>query len=247
MSYTEKNLNVITVLLTILIFMCLYLIYTQISILNVSSYNKSNVVYSKAIPVNEKTDKVETIATSDNIQDTLIGYTKPKVTSVSKVSNLLQSMQNAEDIKNNSNNSDDTERDIVNENKDNKWRIEIPKLNVDAHIEEGTYPTVLLTAVGHMKNTSTWNGNVCLAAHNRGYQCNFFKNIKDLKIGDEIIYHTEKGKRVYKVEVNKIIPETDWSYIKETKDDRITLITCEENRREYRRCVQAVQISEQFI
>ena len=34
------------------------------------------------------------------------------------------------------------------------------------------------------------------------------------------------------------------SYIEETKDNRITLITCEENRSDYRRCVQAVQVGE---
>ena len=85
---------------------------------------------------------------------------------------------------------------------------------------------------------------MCLAAHNRGYLCNFFQKIKNLKIGDEIIYCTKEGKRVYKVQTNRIILETDWSYIEQTKDNRITLITCEENRPEYRRCIQAVQILE---
>ena len=46
------------------------------------------------------------------------------------------------------------------------------------------------------------------------------------------------------MQTNKIVLETDWSYLKDTKDNRITLITCEENRREYRRCIQAVQVSE---
>jgi len=82
-----------------------------------------------------------------------------------------------------------------------------------------------------------------LAAHNRGYQCNFFQEIKTLKKGDEIIYTTTNGKKVYRVQTNKIIKETDWSYLKETDNNRITLITCEENRREYRRCVQAVEVA----
>ncbi len=86
-----------------------------------------------------------------------------------------------------------------------------------------------------------------LAAHNRGNQCNFFENIKNLKIGDEIIYITTKGKRVYKVQTNKTILETDWSYLEQTVDNRITLITCEENRRQYRRCVQAVEIARDGI
>ncbi len=101
----------------------------------------------------------------------------------------------------------------------------------------------MLHSVGHFEETSTWNGNVGLAAHNRGNQCNFFQYIKNLKIGDEIIYTSEYGKRVYKVQTNKVILETDWSYLEQTRDNRITLITCEENRKEYRRCVQAVEVA----
>lgn len=135
-----------------------------------------------------------------------------------------------------------TQREVLKENKENKWRIQIPKINLDAHIKEGTSAGVMLQAVGHFEETSKWNGNVGLAAHNRGYQCNFFQKIKNLKIGDEIIYKTTNGKKVYRVQTNKVIKETDWSYLENTKDNRITLITCEENRKEYRRCVQAVEI-----
>ena len=46
----------------------------------------------------------------------------------------------------------------------------------------------------------------------------------------------------YKVILNKIIHQTDWTYIEDTSDNRITLITCVENMYEYRRCVQAVEI-----
>lgn len=51
-----------------------------------------------------------------------------------------------------------------------------------------------------------------------------------------------KGQRKYKVSLNKVIKETDWTYIQNTKDNRLTLITCEMNKKEYRRCVQAVEI-----
>ena len=70
----------------------------------------------------------------------------------------------------------------------------------------------------------------------------FFENIKELKPGDKIIYYTDKGKREYKVVLNKIIQQTDWTYIEDTSDNRVTLITCVENMNEYRRCVQAVEI-----
>ena len=125
--------------------------------------------------------------------------------------------------------------------KNSKWRVEIPKIGINAPIKSGTTQDVLATAVGHFPETNKWNGNVALAGHNRGYNCNFFQNIKKLKVGDSIFYHTEKGVREYKVVVNKIIYQTDWTYIQDTKDNRITLITCVENMFEYRRCVQAVE------
>lgn len=93
-----------------------------------------------------------------------------------------------------------------------------------------------------MKKLISGYGNVALAGHNRGYKCNFFQEIKNLKNGDIIIYSTEKGQRKYKVTLNKVIKETDWTYIQNTKDNRLTLITCEMNKKEYRRCVQAVEI-----
>ena len=45
------------------------------------------------------------------------------------------------------------------------------------------------------------------------------------------------------VAVKEIIDEEDWSYLQETEDNRITLITCEENREEYRRCIQALEVA----
>lgn len=124
----------------------------------------------------------------------------------------------------------------------NPWRIKIPKLRLNAPITEGTSSESLRRTVGHFEQTNEWNGNVGLAGHNRGYRCNFFQDIKKLKKGDIIIYCTQKGERKYQVVVNTVIKETDWSYLKDTKDNRITLITCEINQREYRRCIQAVEI-----
>lgn len=130
----------------------------------------------------------------------------------------------------------------IQDDKVNEWRIKIPAINVDAEICEGVTNNVIANHVGHFCESSKWNGNVALAAHNRGYNCNFFQNIKKLSKGDIVIYSTQNGIRRYKVEINKIIDETDWSYVHNTEDNRITLITCEENKKEYRRCIQAIEI-----
>ena len=96
--------------------------------------------------------------------------------------------------------------------------------------------------VGHFENTSTQNGNIGLAAHNRGYPVNYFQNIKNLKKGDTIEYYLGGKKKIYKVQLVTIITDTDWTYLEQTEDNRITLITCVENKPEYRRCIQAVEI-----
>lgn len=142
--------------------------------------------------------------------------------------------------------SDSTKQDDtlskINIYRTNKWRIKIPVLGLDAPISQGTSSEELRRTVGHFEETDKWDGNVALAAHNRGYKCNFFQEIRKLKDGDTIVYSTDKGQRQYKVVLNKVIKETDWTYIQNTKDNRLTLITCEMNKREYRRCVQAVEI-----
>ena len=86
-----------------------------------------------------------------------------------------------------------------------EWRIKIPTIKVDAKICEGVTNDVIAKTVGHFEESSKWNGNVALAAHNRGYNCNFFENIKNLSKGDIIIYSTQEGIRKYKVNILFII------------------------------------------
>ena len=137
---------------------------------------------------------------------------------------------------------DEKEDKKLDEVNDLSWKIFISKINLEAPILEGTSQEILRQAVGHFETTSKWNGNVALAAHNRGYQSNFFQELKRLEVGDVISYQTEQGRRTYHVTWKGYIKETDFSYLKETKDNTLTLITCVENVPEYRLCVQAQEI-----
>ena len=130
-------------------------------------------------------------------------------------------------------NVDDTE---------NEWQIEIPKINLKAQIQEGTTKEILNEYVGHFERTNILYGNVGLAAHNRGYNVNYFKRVKELEMGDLIIYKYKNNIITYEVNLIEKIEDTNWEYLKNTKENKITLITCVENEPEYRRCIQGKEV-----
>ena len=129
-----------------------------------------------------------------------------------------------------------------NESKqDYNWYIEIKSINLKAPIEETVQNDVLAKAVGHFEETALTTGNIGLAAHNRGYEINYFENLKSVKLEDEIEYYYNDFSKKYIVDKIEIIQDTDWSYLEKTNDNRITLITCVENEPKLRRCVQATE------
>lgn len=121
------------------------------------------------------------------------------------------------------------------------WYIEIPSINLKADIKEGTTKEILNDFIGHFTETKKDIGNIGLAAHNRGYRNNYFENLKKLKEGDKIYYQYKENKREYIVKKHIIIEDTDWSYLENTEENTITLITCVENEPQYRRCIQAIE------
>ena len=146
--------------------------------------------------------------------------------------NINQETEEKIEIQNN-------QKSATNEKNTKSWIIKIPKISLEAEISEGTSKEIMDKFVGHFEETTKISGNVGLAAHNRGYPVNYFRDIKLLKDGDEIIYKYNNVEKIYTVIENKIIKDTDWSLLENTQDSRITLITCVENEPEYRRCVQA--------
>lgn len=131
-------------------------------------------------------------------------------------------------------------------NKSSDWEIEIPKINLKAEISEGTDVKVMNQYVGHFEETAKATGNVGLAAHNRGYPVNYFRDLKLLELGDEIKYKYFDESKIYSIDKIKIIKDTNWEMLKNTEENRLTLITCIENEPEYRLCVQAVEIGGKY-
>ena len=122
------------------------------------------------------------------------------------------------------------------------WYIEIPKIEVYAPIEEGTNEEILNKFVGHFEDTSRRNGNCGLIAYNIDHNINYFSRLKELEKNDIIYYFVDGKKYKYKIRDIFIIYETDMTILEETKESIITLITCVENREQYRLCVQGVLV-----
>lgn len=77
------------------------------------------------------------------------------------------------------------------------WYLEIPKIKLKAKIQDGTDSDILNRYIGHFEETPKENGNIGLAAHNRGYKVNYFENIKELNKGDKIFYYyNRKNSRI---------------------------------------------------
>ena len=118
--------------------------------------------------------------------------------------------------------------------------VSIPAIGVSKYyVWEGETSTSMSKGLGHFTSTSVWDGNVAVCGHNRGARY-VIGNIKDLKLGDKITYTTSAGTRTYEVETVATIRNDDWSYISDTSDNRITLITCVAGDSSQRWVVQAV-------
>ena len=116
--------------------------------------------------------------------------------------------------------------------------LKIPKLGLNVKVYEGE--NNLEKGVGHFTDTAVFTGNVAIAGHNRGIN-SYFGEIHHLKVGDEITYTTKLGTKKYAVTSVRKINAADFSFLRETSDNRLTLITCVKNEPNFRRCVQAIE------
>jgi sortase A len=103
-------------------------------------------------------------------------------------------------------------------------RLEIPRLGVSVMVAEGSSADVLRKAVGHLTGTALpgSGGNVALAGHRDRY----FRPLKDIRDGDEILLTTPQGTFRYRVEWTRIIDPTDLRVLAPTGRPSLTLLTC---------------------
>lgn len=121
--------------------------------------------------------------------------------------------------------------------------LSIEKIGLVATVKEGSTNDVLKEYIGHISETSKYDGNIGLAAHNRANKYSYFARINELEKGDIIVYKTKFYTREYKVDKKEVILETDWKVLKEDGTNKITLITCIAGKSNQRLCIQATQIN----
>ena len=167
------------------------------------------------------------------INFTINNFQKANTNEISKEENIEEDFN-----KNENNQLNNSEKE---EQQNSNWFIEIKSISLKAPIEETTEMEILNNYVGHFEDTSLTLGNIGLAGHNMGYDNNYFEDLKDVKKGDEIRYKYNDFEMTYIVDVIEIIKNTDWSYLENTDENKITLITCVEGEPNYRRCVQATE------
>ena len=108
-------------------------------------------------------------------------------------------------------------------------------------VYEGEALTNLAKGAGHFSSTSTWDGNVALAGHNRG-SSPYFSFVKDAQNGDTLTYTTKYGTRTYKVISKTQIDEYDNLPLSWSAQNTLTLITCVADVPELRYCIVAVEV-----
>ena len=120
--------------------------------------------------------------------------------------------------------------------------LTIEKINLKATVKEGSTQEILRDYIGHIVETAKYDGNIGLAAHNRLNRYSYFARLNELQKGDQISYQTKFDTRIYEVVKKVVIYDTDWSYLENTQDNRITMVTCIKDKPNQRLLVQAIEM-----
>jgi len=106
-------------------------------------------------------------------------------------------------------------------------RIEIPIIGVDAPVVEGDdWENLKKGAAHHIGSANPGTrGNAIISAHNDIYG-EIFRDLPNLRVGDEVLVHTQSRVYRYRVQQTRIIADTDVSVMAPTSSPVLTLISC---------------------
>jgi LPXTG-site transpeptidase (sortase) family protein len=103
-------------------------------------------------------------------------------------------------------------------------RIEISRLGVSVLVLEGTSGRTLRRGIGHIDGTSFPgdDGSIGLAGH----RDTFFRELRNVRTGDEITLATLVGSRTYRVDAIRVVEPSAVDVLNETGESVLTLVTC---------------------
>ncbi len=103
-------------------------------------------------------------------------------------------------------------------------RIDIPRLDLSAVVFEGTSDGTLARGVGHLKGSAGpgERGNLVLAGH----RDTFFRELRNIRQGDEVRVKGPDGEFEYQVESTAIVEPDQTEVLKPGDGVTLTLITC---------------------
>ena len=110
--------------------------------------------------------------------------------------------------------------------------LEVPKINIKIPIYHGTSEAVLSKGAGHLNNSSlpsTELGTHSVITAHRGLPTSkLFRNLNNVKIGDEFYVKVLDETIAYEVDnINVVLPsDTDWVNMEEDLN-KMTLLTCD--------------------
>jgi sortase A len=103
-------------------------------------------------------------------------------------------------------------------------RIDIPRLDLSAVVFEGTSDGTLARGVGHLSGSAGpgERGNLVLAGH----RDTFFRDLRDIRQGDEVNIMGPQGQFEYQVESIAVVEPDQTEVLKPGDGSTLTLITC---------------------
>jgi sortase A len=100
----------------------------------------------------------------------------------------------------------------------------IPRIGLSVVVLQGSDEHTLRQGVGHIESTPLpgESGNVGIAGH----RDSFFRPLRNVQVGDDIMLQTPAGNVHYRVSSYRIVDPSEVSVIHPTSDPVLTLVTC---------------------
>ncbi len=102
--------------------------------------------------------------------------------------------------------------------------LEVPAVELKVPVYQTASELVMDRAAGVIDGMAYPHegGNIGISGHRDGY----FRVLKDVKVGDEIVLQTLEGEKRFTIDATTVVDKTDTHLLKDTREQTVTLVTC---------------------